>query len=254
MICEHCLAPDTSSAAGIGCDNMTILIVAILNGRTKEEWYKWMADRVRNQYGFPTPEVVPQIYAANRLAAFKARREAMAERDRLRRERGEDTHLFGGFPLGKLAQVIGSGAISFGPEEDEDSGDEAGGNHSLNGRPFFSHAFPSADPTAALKNQIAAFQTDDDFDHEGSSHLEVTQLMVEEEYVVRLEEPTDDSPSPGSSPERMLQGEAPPSPKIKVNGDITPVPQLKSEPRGDTPDPVNKLEGLLDISEDPLKT
>ncbi|KAI8095117.1 phosphatase 2C-like domain-containing protein [Gilbertella persicaria] len=47
-ICEqmmdHCLAPD-SDGGGVGCDNMSVIIVAILNGKTEEEWYEWMASR-----------------------------------------------------------------------------------------------------------------------------------------------------------------------------------------------------------------
>jgi protein phosphatase 2C family protein 2/3 len=37
-ICDHCLAPEASKEH-IGCDNMTVLIVAITHGRSKEEWY-----------------------------------------------------------------------------------------------------------------------------------------------------------------------------------------------------------------------
>lgn len=48
-ICENlitkCLAPD-SDWGGVGCDNMTILVVAVLHGRTKEEWYSWVTERV----------------------------------------------------------------------------------------------------------------------------------------------------------------------------------------------------------------
>lgn len=57
-ICEdlidHCLAPD-SDWGGVGCDNMTLMVVAILNGRTQDEWYEWMADRVEKKVGFNTP-------------------------------------------------------------------------------------------------------------------------------------------------------------------------------------------------------
>ncbi|KAI8332400.1 phosphatase 2C-like domain-containing protein [Chlamydoabsidia padenii] len=49
LVCEsimdHCLAPD-SEVGGVGCDNMSIIIVGILNGRTKDEWYDWIASRV----------------------------------------------------------------------------------------------------------------------------------------------------------------------------------------------------------------
>ncbi|CEP12123.1 hypothetical protein [Parasitella parasitica] len=47
-ICEqmmdHCLAPE-GSGGGVGCDNMSVMIIAILNGKTEEQWYDWMAAR-----------------------------------------------------------------------------------------------------------------------------------------------------------------------------------------------------------------
>lgn len=53
-ICENlmdnCLAPE-SDITGIGCDNMTVLIVALLNGKTKEEWYAMIKDRVNRGDG-----------------------------------------------------------------------------------------------------------------------------------------------------------------------------------------------------------
>ncbi|KIJ54938.1 hypothetical protein M422DRAFT_153371, partial [Sphaerobolus stellatus SS14] len=62
-VMEICLAPDSTSNNGIGCDNMTVLIVALLNGRTKEEWYAWVKDRVATGYGYDTPAELPQIYS-----------------------------------------------------------------------------------------------------------------------------------------------------------------------------------------------
>lgn len=53
-IMEHCLAP-TSDMSGIGCDNMTMMIVGILNGKTKEEWYDMIATRVANGEGPVAP-------------------------------------------------------------------------------------------------------------------------------------------------------------------------------------------------------
>jgi len=81
MICDHCLAPDTSQGAGMGTDNMTFLVVAILGGRTKEEWHSWITDRVKGNYGYATPTAPRQLYAENRLRSFKARQEARAERE-----------------------------------------------------------------------------------------------------------------------------------------------------------------------------
>jgi len=60
---------------------MTILIVAILNGRTKEEWYSWIADRVQRNYGYWKPSSLPWLYDASRLVNFNIR-EARAKRER----------------------------------------------------------------------------------------------------------------------------------------------------------------------------
>ncbi|KAL1639622.1 Protein phosphatase 2C 2 [Diplodia intermedia] len=53
-ICENmmdnCLASN-SDTGGVGCDNMTITIIALLKGRTKDEWYKAIAERVANGDG-----------------------------------------------------------------------------------------------------------------------------------------------------------------------------------------------------------
>jgi protein phosphatase 2C family protein 2/3 len=53
-ICENmmdnCLASN-SETGGVGCDNMTMVIIGFLNGRTKEEWYEEIATRVKNGDG-----------------------------------------------------------------------------------------------------------------------------------------------------------------------------------------------------------
>ncbi|KAG0001350.1 Protein phosphatase 2C 2 [Entomortierella chlamydospora] len=45
MIMDHCLAAD-GKLTSIGCDNMTMVIVALLNGKTLEEWYDYISNRV----------------------------------------------------------------------------------------------------------------------------------------------------------------------------------------------------------------
>jgi protein phosphatase 2C family protein 2/3 len=49
QICENmmdnCLASN-SETGGVGCDNMTMVIVGLLHGKTKEEWYNMVAERV----------------------------------------------------------------------------------------------------------------------------------------------------------------------------------------------------------------
>ncbi|BGP27668.1 Protein phosphatase 2C 2 [Rhodotorula toruloides] len=58
-ICEdlidRCLAPD-SDWGGVGCDNMTMMVVALLGDRTKEEWYAWVKDRVERGVPYATPK------------------------------------------------------------------------------------------------------------------------------------------------------------------------------------------------------
>ncbi|KAK0615845.1 phosphatase 2C-domain-containing protein [Bombardia bombarda] len=53
-ICENmmdnCLASNTETG-GVGCDNMTMLIIGFLRGRSKEEWYEEIAKRVANGDG-----------------------------------------------------------------------------------------------------------------------------------------------------------------------------------------------------------
>ena len=75
MIFDHCLAPDTD-AGSVGCDNMTLLVVGITHGRTKEGWYKWIKERVKNDYGYKTPSTLPQLYTQRRLISYRERREA----------------------------------------------------------------------------------------------------------------------------------------------------------------------------------
>lgn len=53
LMMDRCLAPD-SDWGGVGCDNMTVVIVALLNGRSKEEWYDWMVERVEKNIGYST--------------------------------------------------------------------------------------------------------------------------------------------------------------------------------------------------------
>lgn len=54
IICEstmdHCLAAD-SELTYIGCDNMTMMIIALLNGKTVEEWYEVVGHRVSERLG-----------------------------------------------------------------------------------------------------------------------------------------------------------------------------------------------------------
>ncbi|KAG6377097.1 PP2C-domain-containing protein [Boletus reticuloceps] len=277
-ICEHCLAPDTSSGTGIGCDNMTVLIVAILNGKTKQEWYDWITDRVKTGYGFRTPDTIPQIYSSARLTAYKARREAQEERERLRSQRGDDLNappaLFGSTAFSGFARVLGStGGISFNPttgimtdggtrlmfataddEEDDDMETETA-------RSFFGDfgLGRSVDPAASLRDRLAAYEkdmkdgVDDELGESGSRLVEIDDEDVDGPFSqINGDVPKPPLDSVSHAEEQSVSSEAPSVPQPKLNGGVLPVRQLQSQPLGDEPDPVIKAEGLMDTSEDPL--
>lgn len=292
MMCDHCLAPDTSSGAGIGCDNMTVLIIALLNGRTKEEWTAWITDRVKNGYGYNTPTVLPQLYAQSRIMSFRARREAQEARERSRQDGDDSASSFlAGTGLGPFARVLGSaGGISYSPgtgilsdsgalmfgsddsEEDDDSDEEV-----RSSRSFFTDQLglggrgDSPDPTESLKAKLDAFEhADDETDDDGDSHM---VDALEEQETEEREEDVDlasaaaqrgstpsatasapNSSAPASKPSGPTQGEAPPPPQLP-NGDANTEPpkQLTSNPGGDAASPAAKVDGLMDKSEDPTR-
>ncbi|KDR84394.1 hypothetical protein GALMADRAFT_711221 [Galerina marginata CBS 339.88] len=84
MLFEYCLSPVTNDGYTNGCDNMTMIIVAITHGRTKEEWYKWVTERVKSRYGYKTPNRFPALYPESQLASFRTQRIAFEERERLK--------------------------------------------------------------------------------------------------------------------------------------------------------------------------
>ncbi|KAK4696262.1 hypothetical protein P7C71_g1616, partial [Lecanoromycetidae sp. Uapishka_2] len=47
---DNCLASN-SETGGVGCDNMTMIVIALLRGKSKDEWYKEIGDRVANGDG-----------------------------------------------------------------------------------------------------------------------------------------------------------------------------------------------------------
>lgn len=284
MICDHCLAPDTASGAGTGCDNMTILIVAILHGRTKEEWYAWITDRVKSGYGYQTPSTLPQLYAQSRLMAFKSRQEALEARQRARKEQDEAGGFLGGSGLGGFAKVLGStGGISFNPgsgimsdtgalmfgtsgdgDDDDSDEDDVSGSRS-----FFSESLglgrpESPDPTKNLKAQLDEFEKDlrdegTDVDGDSVMNNAAENGMSLKVGVDHVTPESGGAPGEeGSTDASQPQGEAPPHPKLLPNGDtktpVPPVEQLKLQPTGDEQNQVVKAEGLSDSSEDPLKT
>ena len=102
MLFDLCLAPDTTRRDGIGCDNMTLLIVAITHGRTKKEWYQWVKKRVKMNYGYQTPTVIPEIYSQSRLLSYRkeaAAREAQERKKSNNPKAGDDALRVLGFQV-----------------------------------------------------------------------------------------------------------------------------------------------------------
>lgn len=54
LICENmmnnCLSSN-SETGGVGCDNMTMVVVGLLNGKSKKEWYELIGKRVADGDG-----------------------------------------------------------------------------------------------------------------------------------------------------------------------------------------------------------
>ncbi|GLB38422.1 putative serine/threonine phosphatases, family 2C, catalytic domain [Lyophyllum shimeji] len=252
-ICEHCLAPDTSSGAGIGCDNMTVMIIAILHGRTKAEWYNWVTDRVNNNYGYSTPASPPQLYAQSRLMSFRARREAQ-ERNRQASPDDEVPSFLGG-PLARVLAANGGisfmhstgissdgGALMFSGNDDSDDDDS---EEEVSGRSFFTETLglgrpESPDPTQRIKAQLDALEKD----------IREEDGTIDDDDDARMDETPDDN-STNDTSHPPLEGEIPSSTPLP-NGEVSMPEQLSSPPLGDEPHAVVQAEGLLDSSEDPL--
>lgn len=192
MMCDHCLAPDTTSGAGIGCDNMTVMIVAITHGRTKEEWYKWVTERVQTGYGYKTPDRVPQLYAQSRMLSFRARMERVNNRDAEQYPGIASSDLLRRFRLDGVGISFSpgegirddNGRLMFSQEDDDndteeedDDEDDAAGPL---GRPSFftedmglGESVDSSDPTKNLKAQLFEYEQDLESEkHETEGHAD----------------------------------------------------------------------------------
>ncbi|CAO1628843.1 unnamed protein product [Parajaminaea phylloscopi] len=106
-IFERCLAPD-SEIGGVGCDNMTFCIVALLQGRSKEEWYSWVKERVDNKVGWETPEDIAPVFQPRPPGANNAGAAGRMN------------------PQGLLQHLLPGGVGAFGDVEDGEEGGEEG--------------------------------------------------------------------------------------------------------------------------------
>lgn len=59
---DNCLASN-SETGGVGCDNMTMVVIGLLRGMSKEEWYKKIGERVANGDGPCAPPEYGKLYS-----------------------------------------------------------------------------------------------------------------------------------------------------------------------------------------------
>jgi protein phosphatase PTC2/3 len=208
-ICDHCLAPDTVGGVGIGCDNMTIMIVALLQGKTPEEWQAWVMDRVKNKVGFNTPLELPTLYSASRIEGHRRRLVAWEERQRYWAEKDKEEAEAKAAEETERQKAAGGVTVVIGNDgsADADGGDDDNDSDETETSPIENDyapvEFPN-DPTNSLKAQL------DELDRE------------EEERQTKKHK---SDPDGASLEERELQGEAPPPPKDAPNGSTVPVQQ-----------------------------
>jgi protein phosphatase 2C family protein 2/3 len=68
---DTCLSP-TSYGGEYGRDNMTVIIVALLHGKTKEEWYDMIVDRVKKRMNLKRPcDHHPHDVVNKKITAFE---------------------------------------------------------------------------------------------------------------------------------------------------------------------------------------
>ena len=267
---------------------MTIMIVALLGGRSKEEWYDWIGDRVRRHYGFETPSEVPQVYAPSRINAFQARRMALDNRNA---EYGGAPSYHATSPFGFARSLLGAG-ISFNPAtgaistggqplmfsgEDSDEGEDDIDMDPTDGHSFLASLGlrppGSNDVTKSLRAQLDELDDEeededgerryrrpgDDDEHMsdpdeeaqqafGLANVHLSSLKVNEDN----ETPKANGPSKPSF--SSVREETPPPPGSNgILVDKARIEQLVSSPGGDELSSAVKVEGLLDKSEDPIR-
>ncbi|THH27991.1 hypothetical protein EUX98_g6194 [Antrodiella citrinella] len=255
IVCDLCLAPDTNSGAGIGCDNMTILIVALLHGRTEAEWYQWVKSRVEQNIGYTTPATLPNIYSATRLSNYETRKamhkkneEARAQEKAVQEQWLKDhpdsqaprktlpgTFERGGIFDDILREMQAAGNIQILSQQEMDDDDDFG-NYREDG----------SDGNILTFSEEAEDGADADADGDHPMADVTSSLKQQVDELVRGD-------SSAVSETTPVQGEAPPEPVSKPAAKDVPVEQLHSDPGGDAPSSAVRAEGLLDKSDDPTK-
>lgn len=173
---DRCLAPD-SDWGGVGCDNMTALIVAIKGERSTAEWYDWIKQRVDSGKPYNTPKEIVDPFSQGGSAA--------GPRGALAGPRA------GGAP-GTFSMALGGGGGSA-PGEDEDEDDDDGEELDL--------------PTiqAALKARMAELEREGARSSGGAEGAEISEIEMSDDVSASdasatAKEPLSEPPKTSLSP------------------------------------------------------
>ena len=194
---------------------MTMLVVALLNGRTKDEWRTWVTDRVKDRVGHETPDALPQLYSQSRLTAFKAKRAAEEARGKAG-QTGSDRN-----PANLLIGFLRQQQERDSDSDDSDDTDE----------------FPSRfGRNSPVTNSLTKLQLNGEAGRSDGLGLDIDEDMGSDAFITEPHE-TPTQPKPSQNGTTMVQKPA----------------QFESLPGSDEAPPVVRAEGLMDTSEDPLK-
>lgn len=285
-MCEHCLSPGIDSGEGIGADNMTVLIIALLHDKSPKEWAQWVTRRVEKGYGYKTPLEPARIWPESRVQEGRRKRELYNQREVYMKARGaaseaadevnkrrpgnDDIYqrMYNGPPLWDMsARILGSnGGISFRPGSvnmndlhnlmfDNDDGDE---DMSVDGNETTSDKAKHVDGMdEGSDDEVFDDISDWNNDHGSSPFLSGYPLVPLDstqglrEQLEELEK--DDARS--QTPTQGRQGEAPPPPPPSAATETAP-PESQLPPplpTSELPSDAVKADGLMDSSEGPLK-
>jgi len=251
-ICEDmmvkCLAKE-SETGGIGCDNMTVVVVALLGGRTPEEWQVWVKERVEKKVGRDTPASIPDVFAHLQNTT-----------PGLGGLTGSGFRVAGAGGLANIASILGASGIKFRPaddSDDEEESEEAGQDKEA-----------GTDQGGPSKLDSGSGQKIHQIDDDGDSHMD----SDEDSDDTTAGTPSGTTSQPNISIDTAVapNNKASPIPpsftsigspsvpthqelmQMKMPAKGTAPEQLKPTPQGDEYPTVAKVEGLMDKSESAL--
>ena len=154
-ICENMMdtcCATSSDTGGVGCDNMTMIVIALLGGKSKDEWYQMVADRVGDGDGPCAPpehgkfstdfsayvHYVLTLYALaeNRGPGLGHASNGWGDADGYELDMDQRTRNLGGRPGGRII-LLGDGkeVLTDSDEMDQDEDDPESANHSIEEEP-----------------------------------------------------------------------------------------------------------------------